>query len=140
MIKMNDSWHHVFDFEQNLAKMLKEHQKETESTLMAIIELKDMLDEVVRFHLATESLSKGKMDTTTSLKLFEEKFSDMLQMLGLEVIDCMGQKPDPNRHHIAEVRDNPNSRTEMIVDYRVKGYLYKSRLLRRPSVIVEKAL
>lgn len=77
----------------------------------------------------------------TSLKGFQQvkdQFHNLLKTYGLEEMETIGQKFDPNFHEAVEQVDNKEKESGVIVEEIEKGYLIQGRVLRVAKVKVAK--
>ena len=70
------------------------------------------------------------------LKLVARQFSEALKSLGLEEIETIGQRFDPEYHEaVSHVEDDTKGEQEIVQEYR-KGYKIGNKVVRHSMVIV----
>ena len=70
------------------------------------------------------------------VKLVGRQFQEALKRLGLEEIETLGQKFDPEFHEaVSHVEDNTKGEQEIVQEYR-KGYKIGNKVVRHSMVIV----
>ena len=89
-----------------------------------------------------DNLEKAAADKTEDvkyqegLKLVARQFSEALKSLGLEEIETIGQRFDPEYHEaVSHVEDDTKGEQEIVQEYR-KGYKIGNKVVRHSMVIV----
>ncbi len=65
-------------------------------------------------------------------------FSTALEKCGVQVVDPVGEKFDPEHHQAMTMIENPDVESGMVIDVMQKGYLLNERLIRPAMVVVAK--
>lgn len=85
-----------------------------------------------------------KIDDTTLEKFYQgvemvyKQFTDILKESGLEEIDALHQKFDPNYHHAVSQEENKDFDEDTVTEVFLKGYKLKDRIVRPSMVKVSK--
>lgn len=107
-----------------------------EKVLSDLVEVVDNLDRTLEA-LNTETDEKLK-NILTGVDMVRTQFLDVLKNSGLERIDSVGKKFDPNFHEaMAQQAAEGKDDDEILMEYQ-KGYILNGRLLRAAKVIVVK--
>lgn len=70
------------------------------------------------------------------IALVHREMKDVLKSIGVEEIECVGEKFDPERHNaVMHVTDEKLSDNEIIEEFK-KGYIFKDRVIRHSVVKV----
>ena len=70
------------------------------------------------------------------VKLVVKQFSDVLKKFGVEEIETIGKRFDPELHEaVSHIEDNQKGEQEIVEEYR-KGYKLGSKVIRHSMVIV----
>ena len=85
------------------------------------------------FKSALESDGSGE-DYRKGVELIYQKFSDVLQKLGLRVVEAKGREFNPRLHEALDTIETDQYPEHVIVEELQPGYLFKDRLL-RPSMV-----
>jgi molecular chaperone GrpE len=67
-----------------------------------------------------------------------KQLRDILFSLGVEEIECIGQKFDPKLHHAVAAVETDEAKPGVIVEQIQKGYSFKDKILRPSMVSVAK--
>jgi molecular chaperone GrpE len=78
-----------------------------------------------------DSIREGSALTATMLM-------QVLERNGLQQIDPLGEKFDPERHQAISMVESPNTESNSIVEVLQKGFLLNDRLIRPAMVVVAK--
>lgn len=84
----------------------------------------------------------GDADKASLQKGVEMVLHDLRKALerhGLEVVDALGQRFDPQMHEAMMQQENPDVEEGTVLSQYQKGYLFQGRLLRPAMVVVSKA-
>ena len=105
-----------------------------EKVLSDLIEVVDNLDRTLEA-LNSEEDEKVK-NILTGVDMVRKQFLDVLTSNGLERIESVGQKFDPNFHEaLAQQPAEGKEDDEILMEYQ-RGYILNGRLLRAAKVIV----
>jgi Molecular chaperone GrpE (heat shock protein) len=110
-----------------------EKEKEFIITLANENLIKDLLVILDDFERALPSLEQEKIKE--GIGMIYTKMVKILADYGLEPIECVGQKFDPNFHE-ALCREQRDEEPDTIVDEIGKGYRLKSKVIRPSKVII----
>lgn len=97
-----------------------------------ILPLADSLTRALEVAEETE----GAQQITEGLQLTEQEFYGMLNELGIELIDSVGEKFDPNYHEAVFQQPTNDAEPNMIIQEIKKGFLLNGKLLRPAQVVV----
>ena len=72
-------------------------------------------------------------------RLTAKMFADFLEKLGIQAVDPVGERFDPERHQAMTIEESAETPPGMVLRVMQKGYLLNERLLRPALVVVAKA-
>ena len=115
----------------------KRSQKERESlynmitgdVLTSILPVMDNLEKAAAVKTEDTSYQEG-------VKLVVKQFSDVLKKFGVEEIETVGKRFDPELHDAVSHIDDPNKGEQEIVEEYRKGYKIGTKVIRHSMVIV----
>ena len=110
-------------------------EKEKESIITVANEnlIKDLLVILDDFDRALPSLEQEKNEE--GIRMIHDKMVKILADHGLQPIECVGQKFDPNFHEVL-YKEQCNEDPDTIVEEIGKGYRLKSKVIRPSKVII----
>lgn len=120
------------DFENFRRRTAKE--KEELSAVVTQGILKDMLPLVDNFERAMAAETKDSEAFTKGVEMIFTQLGEVLKKNGLEHIEAVGQKFDPNFHQAVMRVQNPELEDDTIASELQKGYTVKGRVI-RPSMV-----
>ena len=82
-------------------------------------------------NIQDENILKG-------FEMVENKINEALTSLGVEKMECIGQKYDPHVHNVIAVMRNDEYENDIILDEYQAGYKLNDKVLRYAKVIVNK--
>lgn len=68
----------------------------------------------------------------------EKQFTQVLEKLGVQKMNTIGQKFDANYHEILSVGDQPNTEKDVVIEEFEAGYILGDKVLRPAKVKVQK--
>jgi len=110
--------------------------------ILKILPILDNFEIAARQNFPTENLSGQEKERINQiiqgfLKI-KAQFQDFLKGQGVEEINCLGQKFDPNFMEIVEEVEMKDKESGIVIDEILKGYKINGRLLRPSKVRVTK--
>lgn len=111
------------------------HKYGQERLIQEILPVKDSLDlGLAAAHTATDidGLRQG-------MSLTAKMFADFLEKLGIQAVDPVGERFDPERHQAMTTEESAETPPGTVVRVMQKGYLLNERLLRPALVVVARA-
>jgi molecular chaperone GrpE len=93
----------------------------------AILPVVDDFDRAVKAESADKEYARG-------MEMIHQRLGETLKKLGLEPIECEGQKFDPNLHHAVTKEPSESVDEDTVLEVYQKGYNFKGRLL-RPAMV-----
>ena len=93
----------------------------------AILPVVDDFDRAVKAESADKEYARG-------MEMIHQRLGETLKKLGLEPIECEGQKFDPNLHQAIERVQTEESPDQAILGEYQRGYQFKGKLL-RPAMV-----
>ena len=103
-----------------------------------------LLDLADSFDKAERSMSSGESVTLDSViegdKAVRKQFDTILRNEGVEKIEAIGEKFDPNFHEVVFVKSDSDSEEDTILEEVQVGYLLNSRLIRPTKVVLAKKI
>lgn len=97
--------------------------------------IKDLLVILDDFERAMPSLDQEK--NREGIEMIQKKLMKILAGYGLEPIECMGKKFDPNFHEVL-CREPCDREQDTVVSDVAKGYQLKSKVIRPSKVVIAK--
>lgn len=93
----------------------------------AILPIVDDFDRALKTECADKEYARG-------MEMIHQRLTESLKKLGLEPVESLGKKFDPNLHHaVSKMQTEEFEEDEIIEEYQ-KGYQFKERLL-RPAMV-----
>jgi len=93
----------------------------------AILPIVDDFDRALKIECADKEYVRG-------MEMIHQRLFESLNKLGLEPLESLGRKFDPNLHHaVSKMQTEEHEEDEIIEEYQ-KGYNFKERLL-RPAMV-----
>jgi molecular chaperone GrpE len=110
-------------------------EKEKESIIALANEnlIKDLLVILDDFERALPSLEQEK--NKEGIRMVQKKLLKILAGYGLQPIDCMGKKFDPNFHEVL-CKEQCDKKPDTILDEIGRGYQLKSKVIRPSKVVI----
>ena len=109
-------------------------QQRSEYVQFAAMDLvKEILPAVDDFERALQ-VDAGDSNYVQGVKLIYQRLLEVLKKLGLEPMDTVGQRFDPNRHQAVERVPAESAQDQIILGEFQRGYLFKGKLL-RPAMV-----
>ena len=92
------------------------------------------------FEFGLQAARSGSSDSAVldGMTMVYKQLQDFLAGSGVETIDAMGQKFDPNLHEAIAQEDHPEAEEGTVVRQIRKGYKLRDRLIRPANVVVAK--
>ena len=130
--------HADFDnFRKRNEKRIEEIKLDANKDL--IVELFDVVDNFERA-LVSSGDSGDMGDLKDGFSQIYKKLMGILESFGLEQIECIGKKFDPECHDAVGVFESDEHEHDIIVDEMCKGYTLNDKVIRFPKVRVAKRL
>ena len=86
---------------------------------------------------AVEVTSEDATQLLEGIKLVQRQFLETLTSIGVEEINAVGEKFDPNLHNaVMHVDDESIEGEEIVAEEFIKGYKYKDKVIRHSTVKV----
>lgn len=124
------------EFSNFRKRNLKERERLT--TYVEAELLKSIISIVDIFDYAKKTFSRDAEHSVEDYKkgfnLLYREFIALLNKVGLEKIDALGKKFDPNFHHVVIVEDVKGQDEDTVVGEIKSGYIYKGIVI-RPSMV-----
>lgn len=142
--KADEHWDRLLrtaaDFDNFKKRAAREKQETIKHANDALIE--KLLPVLDHFDMAIAAVQNGPADTAQSLQtgiaMIYQQFKNTLAEAGLEEVDAIGQKFDPNWHEAVSVQQTTEAPEGQVIQQLRKGYKLHDRLLRPAAVIVAK--
>lgn len=112
-------------------------------SLMNEAKLDGQINVIMRVLPAIDSFKKAKEmiqdeNILKGIEMIENSLLDGLKTFGVEKIDCVGQKFDPNLHNAIMVKNDNNLDDDVICEVYQDGYKLNDRVIRYSQVIINK--
>ncbi|MDA3838023.1 MAG: nucleotide exchange factor GrpE [Candidatus Delongbacteria bacterium] len=139
----------VFEYRDKLVRKAAEfenYKKRTSEEFLRLIEtatenliikLLPIIDDMHRFQDNYKSEMKSE-DLKKGIDLIFGKYMDILKNSGLEEIEVIGKEFNPELHEALLQVENPDVKSDHIVDQHEKGYTLRNKVIRHSKVIVAK--
>ncbi len=139
----------VFEYRDKLIRKAAEfenYKKRTSEEFLRLIEtatenlitkLLPIIDDMNRFKVNYKPEMKSE-DLKKGIDLIYDKFMTILNNSGLEEIEVIGKKFDPELHEALLQVEDPKVKSDHIVDQHEKGYTLRNKVIRHSKVIVAK--
>ena len=88
------------------------------------------------FKVAKKSITDPKV--LEGVEMIENNISQALEKIGVQKIESVGQKYDPNLHNVIAIANVADKENDIILDEYQAGYKYNDRVIRYSKVIVNK--
>lgn len=126
---------------ENLNKRTKSEKSRiikqaNEKILLKLIELADTFEKAEKELTSPDSITLKK--AIDGFKAIHKQFSTILKNEGVERINSLGEKFDPNFHEVIFVKPDSNNEEDIILEEIQVGYMLNSELLRPVKVVVTK--
>ncbi len=120
-----------------LQKRIKKIKKEAQEKALRTVARKvlPLADSLTRALDVAEE-TEGAEQITEGLNLTEQEFYGMLDDLGIELIESVGEKFDPNYHEAVFQQPTDDAEPNTVVQEIKKGFLLNGDLLRPAQVVV----
>ncbi|MCC6365099.1 MAG: nucleotide exchange factor GrpE [Bryobacterales bacterium] len=93
----------------------------------AILPILDDFERALKVESADKEYVRG-------MEMIHQRLLETLKKVGLEAIECAGQKFDPNLHHAVTRESSESVEEDTVLEVYQKGYNFKGRLL-RPAMV-----
>ena len=124
------------DFENYKKRCVREKDDAIKYANTSLLER--LVSIVDNFELGLEA-ARGKDEDSpiySGMKLVLKQLQDFLTENGLQPIEAVGQKFDPNLHEAIAHEPSDKVPEEVVIRQTRRGYRFKDRLLRAPAVVV----
>lgn len=122
------------DFENYRRRSLEQISKAKEDGKISVIEV--FLPCLDTFKIAKKAIKDEK--SLQGVEMIENKILNTLKDLGVEKINSIGEKYDPNLHEAITVMRNEEVENDIILEEFQAGYKYNDKVIRYAKVIVNK--
>lgn len=139
--KASENWEHYLRAKAEMDNLRRRSVKDVENahkygTEKFATELLPVLDSMV-MGLATENASAETL--REGMELTFNMLQKMMEKLGIEEIDPINEKFDPEKHQAMSMQPNGEVEPNTVIAVMQKGYSLNDRLLRPAMVMVSKA-
>lgn len=122
------------EFENYRKRTFFELKKAKEDGEINVIEV--FLPCLDTFKVAKKSITDPKV--LEGVEMIENNISQALEKIGVQKIESVGQKYDPNLHNVIAIANVADKENDNILDEYQAGYKYNDRVIRYSKVIVNK--
>lgn len=141
--ELNDKFTRLAAEFKNYKKRVRKEEKhrlkyEGTTILKELLPIFDDIDRAVKHQEEEEKNNKGGSTDQGGLKMIYKKLHKVLNDLGVEKYDSVGEEFDPDLHHAIMTKDDEEHDADIVLEEIEKGYKYKDRVLRYAKVIVSK--
>lgn len=122
------------NFQKRVPKQISDTMTyEKEKLMRSLLPILDNFDHTLKAHSgeSTDALVKG-------VEIIYGQMLDILKSHGVEQIEAVGEKFDPQRHEAMLRRTEPDKDDEVVLEEFQKGYVLNGRVLRPSRVVVNK--
>jgi molecular chaperone GrpE len=140
--KASENWEHYLRAKAEMDNLRRRNTKDVENAHKYgiekfVTELLPVLDSMV-MGLATEGASAESLREGMELTL--NMLAKMMEKLGIEEIDPINEKFDPEKHQAMTMQPNAEVEPNTVIAVMQKGYSLNDRLIRPAMVMVSKAV
>ncbi len=96
-------------------------------TMEALLPILDDFERALKAECVDKEYARGT-------ELIYQRLLDTAKKLGLEPLQVVGEKFDPNRHHAVDRVQSAEAEDDRVLDELQRGYNYRGRLL-RPAMV-----
>ena len=137
-----DSKNEYLEMAQRIQAEFDNYRKRS-ADIVRVARIDGIVEAVTRFLPLIDAIVKAKdmisdKKVLEGLNLIERDFKTSLKALGIEEIEALGQKFDPNWHNVVAVKNDNSLEDGIITDVYQAGYKLSDRVLRYSQVIVNK--
>ncbi|MBI3210437.1 MAG: nucleotide exchange factor GrpE [Candidatus Solibacter usitatus] len=93
----------------------------------SVLPITDDFERALKVECADKEYSRG-------MEMIHQRLSESLSKIGLEPMESVGQKFDPNLHHAVTKEQCDDQEEDIILEEYQRGYVYKGRLV-RPAMV-----
>lgn len=122
------------EFENYRKRTFFELKKAKEDGEINVIEV--FLPCLDTFKVAKKSITDPKV--LEGVEMIKNNISQALEKIGVQKIESIGQKYDPNLHNVIAIANVADKENDIILDEYQAGYKYNDRVIRYSKVIVNK--
>lgn len=130
------------EFENFSKRIEKEKQHFMEfsnaETLKEFLPLLDSFDSALKKLQETKSDSVSKKDALDGIELLHKQFQSVLKKAGVEEMNCIGQKFNPELQDCVLSEKDPKKEDGIVLEELQKGLMLKGKVLRHAKVKVNK--
>ena len=139
---LEDSKNEYLEMAQRIQAEFDNYRKRS-ADIVRVARIDGIVEAVTRFLPLIDAIVKAKdmisdKKVLEGLNLIERDFKTSLKALGIEEIEALGQKFDPNLHNVIAVKNDNSLEDGIITDVYQAGYKLSDRVLRYSQVIVNK--
>ncbi|MFG3258310.1 nucleotide exchange factor GrpE [Streptomyces sp. NPDC048172] len=117
---------------RELARQAAAHHARTERLMLGLVEVLDSFDRL----LAGAGAGALEEVPAASVRALARQLERALQAEGLEPVGGTGERADPFRHHVVDVRHRPGAAEDEVVEVVRRGYRFEGQLLRPARVVL----
>lgn len=145
--KLNDKFSRLAaEFKNYKKRTRKEEQErlkyEGKNILKELLPVFDDIDRAVEHqeNSAKKDSEEGSSQDSDNggLQMIHKKLHNVLNNLGVEKYDSVGEEFDPDLHHAIMTKESEEHDSDIVLEEIEKGYMYKDKVLRYARVIVSK--
>ncbi|GAA2082233.1 hypothetical protein GCM10009801_41820 [Streptomyces albiaxialis] len=120
-----------------LARQAAAHHARTERLLLGLVEVLDSFDRLLAGSgdLAGSGGGPGEVPAD-SVRALARQLERALGQEGLEPVGVSGERADPVRHHVVDVRHRAGAAEDEVLEVLRRGYRYRGQLLRPARVVI----
>ncbi len=122
------------EFENYRKRTFFEFKKAKEDGEINVIEV--FLPCLDTFKVAKKSITDSKV--LEGVEMIENNILQALEKIGVQKIESIGQKYDPNLHNVIAIANVQDKENDIILEEYQAGYKYNDRIIRYSKVIVNK--
>ena len=142
MAELESKANQYLEMAQRLQAEFDNYRKKSENLVQAA-RLDGKIEAVGTLIPSLDSFKQAKKVITDAkilegVELIEKDILTALAEIGVEKIECVGGKFDPNFHNALATQNNPDLEDEIIIDEYQAGYKIKDKIIRYSQVIVNK--
>ena len=136
--EQSEKYLYLYSEFENYKKRIQRDREQSENRQMEkiILSFLPIMDsiELALSHLDEHSNKDGMKEFLDGLNMIKGQFDKVLRSYGVEPIESLGEKFDPNFNEAMDQQNNPEKESGIILKEYQKGYKIKDKLL-RPALV-----
>ncbi len=142
-LKIKDYWDQIVRLNAEMDNHRKRSQRDVENAHKYAVKnfseaLLPVCDSMEMGIAASDGDNANLQSIKEGMEMTMSMFKQMLEKNGIEAIDPVGEKFDPEKHQAMSMQESAEHEPNMVMAVMQKGYVIKDRLIRPAMVMVSK--